>query len=141
MGDEINYIYDAKFEGNTLVVGRTRCGKTTFIQNLGKNRMLEELKEVTWISKILLSRDRENNIRDCFVNENIKFEYPNSIEEFENLLEHFQRRKSTFTENWFGKNIKLDRLFVMDDVSGLADRSEIFANFLTVSRKFGISCV
>ena len=29
----------------------------------------------------------------------------------------------------------------MDDVSCLADRSEAFANFLTVSRKFGLSCV
>ena len=29
----------------------------------------------------------------------------------------------------------------MDDVSGLADRSEQFANFLTVSRKYGLTCV
>ena len=35
----------------------------------------------------------------------------------------------------------LDRLIVMDDVSGLAARSEEFANFLTVSRKFRLTCV
>ena len=35
----------------------------------------------------------------------------------------------------------LDRLIVMDNVSGLADRSEPFSNFLTVSRKFGLTCV
>ena len=29
----------------------------------------------------------------------------------------------------------------MDDVSGLADKSEDFSNFLTVSRKYGFSCV
>ena len=29
----------------------------------------------------------------------------------------------------------------MDDVSGLADKSEEFANFLTVSRKFSMTCV
>ena len=29
----------------------------------------------------------------------------------------------------------------MDDVSGLADKSDEFANFLTVSRKYGITCV
>ena len=34
---EMNYNYDAKFEGNILVVERTSCGKTTFVQNLGKN--------------------------------------------------------------------------------------------------------
>ena len=28
----------------------------------------------------------------------------------------------------------------MDDVSGLADKSDEFANFLTVSRKFGLTC-
>ena len=32
--------------------------------------------------------------------------------------------------------MKLDRLIVMVDVLGLADKSESFANFLTVSRKF-----
>ena len=103
--------------------------------------MFGEVKGVTWISKILLWRDRENNIRNCFVNENITFEYPNSNEEFDDLLEHFQREKSTCIENCLGENIKLDRLIVMDDVSGLAERSDTFGNFLTVSRKFGISCV
>ena len=29
----------------------------------------------------------------------------------------------------------------MEDVSGLADRTDKFANFLAVSRKFGIICV
>ena len=36
----MNYNYDAKFEGNVLVVGRTGCGKTSFIQNLGKSKIL-----------------------------------------------------------------------------------------------------
>ena len=35
----------------------------------------------------------------------------------------------------------LDKLIVMDDVSGLTDESEEFANFLTVSRKYGLTCV
>ena len=45
---EMNYNYDAKFEGNILVVGRTRCGKTSLIQNLGKNKMFPNLKEAIW---------------------------------------------------------------------------------------------
>ena len=40
-----------------------------------------------------------------------------------------------------GENTLLDRLIVMDDVSGLADESENFANILTVSRKFSFTCV
>ena len=35
----------------------------------------------------------------------------------------------------------LDNVIVMDDVSGLADRSNEFSNFLTVSRKYGLTCV
>ena len=34
--DEIEHTYDGKFEGNILVVRRTACGKTTFVQNVGK---------------------------------------------------------------------------------------------------------
>ena len=40
-----------------------------------------------------------------------------------------------------GENTFLDRLIVMDDISGLADKSENFANFLIVSRKFGFTCI
>ena len=40
-----------------------------------------------------------------------------------------------------GENILLDRLVVMDDVSGLADNPQNFDNLLTVSRKFGFTCV
>ena len=35
----------------------------------------------------------------------------------------------------------LDKVIVMDDVSGLADRSNDSANILTVSRKYGVTCV
>ena len=35
-----------------------------------------------------------------------------------------------------GKNKISDKLIIMDDFSGLADKSDNFANFLTVSRKF-----
>ena len=40
-----------------------------------------------------------------------------------------------------GEKIAIDKLIVMDDASGLADRCEDFSNFLTVSRKYGFSCV
>ena len=43
--------------------------------------------------------------------------------------------------NSFGENKKLDRLIIMDDVSGVADVSKKLANFLIVSRKFGYNCV
>ena len=37
--DEVNYTYNQKFEGKILIVGRNGCGKTTFVQNLGKNNL------------------------------------------------------------------------------------------------------
>ena len=49
------------------------------------------------------------------------------------------RQKAPCIENYLGENMLLERFIVMDDVSGLADRSDNFANFLTVSRKFGIT--
>ena len=62
--DEIEHSYDCKFEGNILVVGRTAFGKTTFVQNLGKNNLFGDISEVYWISKITLSEERKSAIRD-----------------------------------------------------------------------------
>ena len=45
------------------------------------------------------------------------------------------------SENNIGELPQINKLIVMDDVSGLADKSEDFSNFLTVSRKYGFSCV
>ena len=41
----------------------------------------------------------------------------------------------------YGEKSIWSRLIVMDDVSGLADLSTKFANFLTVARKFGYHCL
>ena len=121
---KISYSYGTNFEGNVLVVGGIGCGKTTFVQNLGKNKMFGNIKEVTWASKILLSKEREDQIRGCFVDEKVDFKHVETIDEFDDLLEYIHRKKPQCKEN-----IQLDRLIVLDDVSGLADRSDIFANF------------
>ena len=135
----MNYSYDDKFEGNILVVGRTGCRKTTFIPNLKK--MFRDIKEVIWVSKIPLLKGRENNIRECFVDEEMYSKYTNNIDEFDDLLEYFQRQKAPCDKLFLGKNIKLDRLITMDYVLGLVCKSEAFANFLTVSIKCGLICV
>ena len=53
----------------------------------------------------------------------------------------YQQIKANYNENYLGRNMTLDRLTVMDDVSALADELEEFANFLTVSRKYRLTCV
>ena len=45
-----------------------------------------------------------------------------------------KRKQAKYSENYLGGNIILDRLVVMDDVSGFRDRPEEFAIFLTVSK-------
>ena len=130
----MNYLYHAKFEGNIFVVGKTGCGKTTFIQNLGRNKTLGDIKEYQTISKIWLSTERKNSIRDCFVDQKVDFEYPENIGYFDDLLDFWQRKVSHSNETCLGENVVLDRLIVMDKISGLGDRSEAFANILTVSK-------
>ena len=49
--------------------------------------------------------------------------------------------KSDYVNNELGEDMLIDCLIVMDDVSGLADKSDNFVNFLTVSRKYGFSCL
>ena len=63
------------------------AGKTTLVQ---KNKMNQK---VIWVSQIPLSKDRENNIRECFIDEEIDFKYPNNIDAFDDLLTIFKDKK------------------------------------------------
>ena len=83
------------------------------------------MKEVYWLSNVFLSRDRKNNIEDCFCI-NVDFTYPKNPEEFDICLDFFQKRKEK--ANFTGENTLLARLIVMDDVFSLAGKFENFAN-------------
>ena len=90
-----NYICDANFTGDALIVGRTGCGKTMyFMQNLGGNKFFGELKRVEWVSYINLDEEREAEIESYFYC-NVDFHYQKSIEQFEALLEVFKARLRT----------------------------------------------
>ena len=41
--------------------------------------------------------------------------------------------KSEYIDNELGEQLTVNGLIIMDDVSGIADKSEEFSNFLTVS--------
>ena len=45
-----------------------------------------------------------------------------------------------YVNRFYDENGKKDQLIVMNDVSGLADRSNKFASFLTTTRKFRYHC-
>ena len=137
-----DYTYDGTFEANILVVGRTGCGKTTFIQNLGRNKLFgADLVEVFWVSKIILSKEREEFISDSFEDQEVQFSYPHYLDNFNYLVGNFMQNRSNYINNEGGELPLVNRLIVMDDASGLADKSEEFSNFLTVYRKYGFSCL
>ena len=128
-----------------MVVGRTGCGKTTFIQNLGGNKMFgRDIATVFWVFKIRLSKEREENIKMSFEDQTVQFFYPNNLDDFNYLIDFFMSERvpqSVSADLTIGEWTQIDKLIVMDDVSGLADKSEDFSNFLTVCRKYGFTCV
>ena len=128
--DEIKYSYDGKFEGNILIVGRTRCGKTTFVQNLGKNKLFGNITTVFWISKISLSPEREQKIRESFEDQEVLLNYPESLEDFNCLIDTFMYKKTDLVNDELGEDMALHKLIVMDDVSGLAGKCDDIFNFL-----------
>ena len=141
------YIYNGRFKGNILVLGRTECGKTSFVQKLALYDFFGTLKNAKWISGIKLNESREAEIESNFSCET-SFYYPNDVNELADLLEEFKLEvetektdKQNNNVNIFGEVIDRDRLIVFDDVSGLADNSNKFASFLTVARKYKYNCV
>lgn len=127
----IQYTYAGTFEGNILVVGQTGCGKTTFIQILAKNHMFGDLKEIFQISKISLSSEKEENIKGSYRKE-ANFKCPENFDDFSMLLNYFQRKRedSDCNDNiLMGEDNIFNKLIVMDNVLGLADKSDSFANF------------
>ena len=93
-----NFQYNATFTNNILVLGQIGCGKTSFVQSLGKNKIFgSDLLGVDWVSKINLTQNREDKIRQCFTYTNVDFPYPNDVEELNLLIETFQ--KETYNEN------------------------------------------
>ena len=149
-----NYMYDAKFSGNILIVRRKGCRKTYFTQKLATNSFFGQLKKVEWVSYIELKAERKAENESCFSCD-VEFHYPKRLEKFADLLEDFKARLNTaraidtysldedndIVNSGFGEKTNRDRLIVMDDVSGLADESKKFASFLTVARKFNYTCV
>ena len=138
-------IYDGQFYGNILVVGRTGCGKTTFLEKLGLNNLFGDIIKTEWISGIDIDKKRETKIQSYFSNET-EVHVAKEQDELDSFVEIFKlwsREETTDNNNVnnsFGENNKLDWLIIMDDVSGIADVSKKFENFLTISWKFGYNC-
>ena len=107
------------------------------------------LISIVLVSKINWSNNREDKIRQSFSYTKVKFHCPNDVENLNLIIETFQKETYGVDEktsendncNIFGKNTKFDKLFVMDNVSVLADKLNDFSNFLTFSQQFGYICL
>ena len=73
------------------------------MQNLGKSNLFGDISEVYWISKITLSDEREDKIRDSFSNQEVHFNYPANIEYFNYLIENFMQKKSEYVNSDMGR--------------------------------------
>ena len=62
-------IYNGQFSGNILVVGRTGCGKTTFLEKLGLNKFFGDIIKTEQISGIDTDKKRKAEIQSYFSNE------------------------------------------------------------------------
>ena len=145
---ENNEVYDGKFIGNILIVGRTECGKMTFLQKLALNNFFGKLKKVKWLSRIKLSKKGEAEIESNLYCE-VKFSDPKDTDELADELEGYNLEsedeqnniQNSKNVNIFGEKSKCDKLIVFNDVSGLADESKKFVSFLTVARKYNYNCI
>ena len=66
---EMTSIYDGQFYENVLVVGRTGCGKTTFLEKLGVNNFFGKIVKTEWTSGIDIDKQREAEIESYFSKE------------------------------------------------------------------------
>ena len=125
-------VYNGQFYGNILVVGRTNCSKTTFIEKLGLNNFFGDIIKTEWISGIDIDKQREAEIQSYFKNET-EVHIAQEQDKLDSLIETFKQRShensSNNVNNSFRENKKLDQLIIMDDVSGVADISKILQIF------------
>ena len=119
------------------------CGKTSFVQSLAKSKIFgSDLLGVVWVSQINLTKNREDEIRQCFTYANVGFRYPHNVEELNLLTGTFQKETCDKDReadsdskidgdscNIFGENKKFDKLVDMDDVLGLAESQTILQIF------------
>ena len=87
---ETTSIYNGQFSGNILVVvGRTNCDKTTFIEKLGLNNFFGDIVKTEWISRISINKKREGEIQSYFKNE-IEIHIAEDEDNLKSLIDTFK---------------------------------------------------
>lgn len=142
------FVYDWQLKENILVVGKTVFGKTTSVQRLAVNNIFGKLEKAKWVLQIRLSKQRKAQIQSCFICP-LEFYYPKNVDEHDDLPEEIKKDRegvvddtdSAAAKTDYGQNKRLDWLIVMDDVSCIADKSNVLASSSTISRKLHTNSV
>ena len=137
-----NDVCDGQFRGNVLIAGKTGCGKTHFMQKLAVNNFFRKIVKTEWVLSIQLTPTREAEMQASFSCD-VTFHYPQTLYHLDEVIEDFKLKTigniDSINDSEYSENKKIERLIVMDDVSGLADRSNTFADFLAVIRNSAIT--
>ena len=83
-------VYNGQFYGNILVVGRTNCGKTTFIEKLDLNNFFGDIIKTEWMSGIDIGKQREAEIQSYFKNET-EVHIAQEQDKLDSLIETFKQ--------------------------------------------------
>ena len=101
-----NNVYDGKFSSNILIVGRTECGKTTFVQKLALNNFFGDLKKVKWVSGIRLVRREKLKLNQIF-HAKSNFSYPLDEDELNDKLEEFKLESQSENDSIDNNNVNV----------------------------------
>ena len=91
-------IYDGRFCRDILVVGKTACGKTYFLQKLGLNNFFGKLVKTEWVTGIEIDEQREAEIQSCF-SKKFEFHLVTEPDDLVSLIEKFKLRIRDITNN------------------------------------------
>ena len=93
----MNDIYNGQFNGNILLVGRTGCGKTTFLEKLAINKFFGEIIKTEWVSGIEIDTSRKAEIQSCFNNET-EVHFATEKDELDALIDNFKLKAQENTD-------------------------------------------
>ena len=69
------------------------------VQKLDKSQLFGDISSVFWISKIYLSQEREDNIRESFSNQKVYFNYLENSDDYNYSIEGFMQRKADYVNS------------------------------------------
>ena len=72
-----------------------------------------EINDAFWVSRIILSKEREDFIRESFDGKKVYFSYLRDLDNFNYLIEKFTQGKSEYIDNELGENLHINKLIIM----------------------------